>query len=780
MAPHWVVNGLLFLAGAVQAWDGLPVDALRVKFDRGDTQDFHLAEWSKKEGYRLAIADPKKEGEQKSLQISCPPEISGFNRSGKAVRRLEAKPFQGKRVRWSANLRIEAKPFNANSVALWLAAVRPEFRPGHWDEMGGRGLRSAVWQRAEVVIDVAQDAEFLEIGLILNGFGGVGNMKDGRLEILGRAGEGNELPRAITRRGLENVVALTRLMGYVRYFHPSDEAARTDWDRWLINAIAHVEPAKDSADLAMRLREAIAFCGAGVDMFEVGQLRPKAGLEPPPVKSRIVTWRHLNVGTNATLGHFRSERVVDRALEGFPQRVISPEKQSEPPAILEVDLGGGVQARIPLALYEDEQGTLPRCQGKPLPNAHPKDLPLTGDDRATRLAAVAVGWAKMQHFFPYFDVVKCDWDAALRTALGQAAVDRDAAEFHKTLEVLWANLQDSHTVVRGGSGTLLVNGSLPISWDLIEGELAVTWVRPDVKGIRVGDVVTELNGKTALEMLAERTRRIAGATATFRRLRGCQELRNGPAGQVVTLLVRDPKGKTAKVSLAREAADPSPLRGPSMREPRYPVVQEIKPGRWYIDLDRFTFSALEKAKADLSKAEGIVFDLRGYPSLESMGILPRLGTRDQFSDRLRDVITRFPDRKNLRLDIFGKDTWPTQPTQPIKCPLVFITDGRAVSAAESVLAIVKNTKLGPIVGEASAGSNGGVNLHVLPGGFRVSWTGQVFRKRDESVFHGLGILPDHPARPTLAALAMDRDLPWEQAVDILEKAIAKKVSPNNP
>ncbi|MCI0465048.1 MAG: hypothetical protein L0Z62_49640, partial [Gemmataceae bacterium] len=41
---------------------------------------------------------------------------------------------------------------------------------------------------------------------------------------------GDEAPRNLTERELDNLVAFARLLGYVRYFHPSDEAANANWD----------------------------------------------------------------------------------------------------------------------------------------------------------------------------------------------------------------------------------------------------------------------------------------------------------------------------------------------------------------------------------------------------------------------------------------------------------------------------------------------------------------------------------------------------------------------
>src|SRR3989442_3654947 len=60
--------------------------------------------------------------------------------------------------------------------------------------------------------------------------------------------------RELSPRGLENLVAFTRLLGYVRHFHPSDEAAATDWNAFTIAAVDTVESAQSGAALATTLR----------------------------------------------------------------------------------------------------------------------------------------------------------------------------------------------------------------------------------------------------------------------------------------------------------------------------------------------------------------------------------------------------------------------------------------------------------------------------------------------------------------------------------------------
>src|SRR5262249_23473297 len=121
---------------------------------------------------------------------------------------------------------------------------------------------------------------------------------------------------------------------------------------------------------------------------------------------------------------------------------------SQPDQIFSADVGAGVTVRVPLKLYADATGTLPhRAPSVPmlanlLSAAAPE--PATGNDRATRFAAVALAWNVFQNFYPYFDVVGTDWPRELEKALTAAATDADERAFRTTLLHLVAALHDGH------------------------------------------------------------------------------------------------------------------------------------------------------------------------------------------------------------------------------------------------------------------------------------------------------------------------------------------------
>ncbi len=759
-----------FLCHTTLALFSLAEDRIHFDFDQQE-QPFQLHTRSTSEGYRLSLHDLELDAGQYCLALKAPAgRPPGFNQIGKVIWKTDATPYRGKRIRWSAQVRLLSDPLPQRWAALWASSIRPGFLPGAWSDLGGHPARGNQWQRIEVVLDIEPDAAEVEIGFLLGGHQAEAHFDAGVLEVIGVAYEGNVPPRPIDDQGVRNLVALAKMMGAVRYFHPSNEAAQVDWDRWLHQAIEFVEPATDAEDLADRLQALFNPLVLDLHLWHEGTDVAKYVPSYPTDEERPrVSYRHIGVGTNASLGFFKSERLCSSpaSSQGIP---VTNEILPLPPNLCEVDLGCGVMLRFPTVLTLDAAGRLPQPTSDRTLQKLAASFPMTGFDRTTRLAAVMIGWAKMHWFFPYFDVVQCDWEGGLVTALHKASTDRDPVEFQVTLESLWSLLADSHTVVKGGSGTGLVNAAMPLSWDIVEDQLVVTWVREDWRArIKPGDVVTAIDDNDALELFQSLLARMCGASVQSRRHRVCQELRNGTEGVSRRLKLVRSENEVVEVEVPLEEADATPLRGPSMREPRLPIVAELEPGYVYVDLDRFQFAELNKLSRNLSQAKGLIVDLRGYPSAEATALFAMLGNEPHWTDQFLTPVTVGPNLSVDRqlLPAPGDGTWPRS-SHRITCPMVFLTDGRAVSAAESLLGIAKNAELGPIIGEATAGSNGGVNLHYLPGGYRVSWTNHVTRKRDGGVFHGIGVTPDEEIRHTIESLRQGRDLVVEKGLERLK------------
>ena len=741
-------------------------------FERGEpgrpADGWSLREISARQGYAARVTDRDAAKGRLCLEVGRK-EARGFGEYGRVTQSVPADGLRGKRVRFTASVRTSGLSGFGPGASLYARVHRPGFRPGHRAEMLDRPERGTDGGRTRSCVDVADDAERLEVGFVLTA-AGTAWFDAAALEVLGPAGVGNDPPRPLAGRGLGNVEAFARLLAYVRFFHPSDGSAAADWGRFAVEGVGYVEGAATPEELAGRLAELFAPLAPAVQVFPTGKppAAPKElAARPAGVESRVVAWRHVGANPDGTHGHYKHERVADRELPGAPPLAKSPEPLPKPADTYEADLGGGVSCRVPLALYADATGTLPRATAKPRPPAKPADFPPTGDDRATRLACVCLAWGVLQHFYPYHDEAAADWPAALREALSSAATDADAAAFHDTLRRLVARLRDSHGAVRPGSGARAQRRGVAARLGRGGGEagrhLGGPGRRRPAQGRRRGRGDRRGAGRRPAEGGRPAGQRgDAGAPP----LPGLPRPAERPGRAAGGARAPHPGGEAYRLTLTRRAADDAPLRGPSMREPRLDRTARPAPGVVYLDLDRHDDASLPKVLAEAQKADGVVFDVRGYPAV-GMYWLRLMADRPLVTDAYSDVITRSPDRRGVALDT---RPWPPQKPLPGGWKKVaFLTDGRAVSYAETFLAAVDNTGIGAIVGEPTAGSNGGVALYALPDGTRVSWTGQKAVRADGGRLHGVGVQPTVAVRRTLKGLAEGRDEALERAIELVKR-----------
>src|SRR5262245_13400946 len=185
------------------------------------------------------------------------------------LRSVDATPYRGRRIRLRGSVRIEPSG-QADRVQLWLRVDRDANKPGFFDNMNDRPIRRRDWSEAWIDGEVAPDARTIVYGLLLFG-GGPAWLDDVSLESTGEAPVvPKEAARPLVGRGLENLVAFTRLLGYVRHFHPSDEATAADWDAFAVAGVRTAESAFDARDLASRLEILFRPLGPTIRVFPTG------------------------------------------------------------------------------------------------------------------------------------------------------------------------------------------------------------------------------------------------------------------------------------------------------------------------------------------------------------------------------------------------------------------------------------------------------------------------------------------------------------------------------
>jgi C-terminal processing protease CtpA/Prc len=714
-------------------------------------------------GYRSVLDPENPRSGKASVRLEHIGGQPAPNQFGMLASEVDAAPYRGKRIRLTGAVRVRDLP--GAQVGLWLRVDRPERRMGFFDNMGDRPIRNAEWADYQIEGDVAPDAERIVFGLLLAGPGAAW-LDDVRLEVLGpardaagasatgaqrprtRAGAGDEAARPIDAAGLRNLKAFARLYGYLRYFHPSDQAAAADWDGIALAGVQQVERARGPAQLAAALNLVFKPVAPTFDAFVSGRAPAVSAVlaTRPSENAKALRWRHHGIGEDR-----------GRMYKSVREEVTAIGADS----ILTVDLGGGVSARVPLAVWRDDSGkTVPAV---PAPQTHlqkPAGFTPSGFDRTTRLADIVIAWNVFQHFYAYFDVIQADWPAELDKGLRAAATDKDDFAFHRTLRRLIAGLKDGHGNVAYASEA---RGYLPLAWEVVEGRLVVTAVGEGVSGIRRGDIVTHVDGVAVERLITERSAHFSGSPQWVRQ-GALFDLSGGKPGASAELRLAGATGRSGAVRLAYKEAVP----GKEVKEAKPAVIADIAPGIIYIDLDRVTDDQMRAREKDIVAARGLVFDVRGYPK-GMPWYLGRLTDRPIKSAAMEIPIVVRPDRQGVT---FSEGGWDIKPETPrFTTNTVFITNGSAISYAESVLGSVAGNRLADIVGEPSAGANGNVASIQLPGGYRIAWTGMRVRNRDGSPHHVVGVRPTVPASRTIAGVRAGRDEMLERALALVKSRL---------
>jgi hypothetical protein len=551
---------------------------------------------------------------------------------------------------------------------------------------------------------------------------------------------------------LENLVAFSRLFGYVRYFHPSDQVASdgVNWSRVAAGGVKVVADAATPVELAQRLEDYFRPLAPTLQVFtldaEPPPLLPDLALPPDITDLKVVMWEHLGVaGERSSI--YESSRKRETVLAGQ-----IPAGFHDPGQPYYAELNGSLAARIPLTLYANNSGTLPLSE-------EPADHGLRLSMLERYPAGVIIAWNVFQHFYPYFDVVDTDWNQVLVDSLAAALAAENDGAYEEVLWALLVELQDGHAFIESRQPVYF----LPLALDWIEEQLLVVSVTGEAAGqLQPGDAVLAIDGQPAEQLLQAAMNGVPAATEQWRLRVAMWRIISGSRSGRVVVEVETPDGERRELSLARASVFLD------RQQPDLEPIAEIEPGIFYVDFTRIEDRDFEAALPKLVAADSLIFDMRGYPTRVSPEPLRHLTAVPVDSQQFLAPLTTWPDRQRVQ---YEDASWTLPPKEPyLAARKIFLINGRAISYAEVWMGIVAYHGLAEaLVGEATAGTNGNVNVFAVPGDRFIRWTGMKVLGQDGGQFHGIGILPTHPVLRTRQAVIEGRDEALELALELLRR-----------
>jgi C-terminal processing protease CtpA/Prc len=431
-------------------------------------------------------------------------------------------------------------------------------------------------------------------------------------------------------------------------------------------------------------------------------------------------------------------------------------------AVVNKSVGNGLNITVPLVLMGDEKRTFPMADSLTLKNlnvkiAQSQPAKVTDEDPFVRLSGIIIAWNVFQHFYPYHQEVKSDWNAQLPIALSAAYDAKTAEQYFELLGRMTEKLKDGHVYVWGGNNS---NGyNVPVAAKFVEGKLVISAVDslPTAQGdlsLKAGDIITRIDGRPAMERF-EKVRSLTSGSDQWKDVRALAQLFNGAKGSELKVNYLSATGEEKMVSMKRDivrnGADTT-------------TIKKLKDGVYYLNIGTTEMAAIKARLPEFESAKAIICDLRGYPRNNNEFINFLLTSKDDNKWMFVPQLTR-PDYEGVKYEGLG---WSMKPAKPhLNAKIIFLTAGGAVSYAESYMGFIKQYKLATIVGQPTAGANGNVTSIALPAGYSIRFTGMNVKQQDGSQLQGIGIQPDVLVKETIKGVAEGRDEFMEKALELI-------------
>ena len=426
-------------------------------------------------------------------------------------------------------------------------------------------------------------------------------------------------------------------------------------------------------------------------------------------------------------------------------------KDTESRNLINLPVADGLYAHIPLLLYDGYD----KPAGKKEEN---QNREYSEEER--NIADIIVMWNVIRYFSPYLSESGMDWDLELKKAVRSVLEGEDGI---RVLKRMLGGLQDAHIYYPNESIDLRQN-VLPAVIAYIEDK-AVVLESMDPQ-LKPGDILVTADKKNVAKYAQEEMTLFSASDHT-----SSSWLYQSPMpcdfSEVRCVIKRSGKRLTLNV--------PSIPKGYYFQLYWQNYYSNGDASRWiddnicYINLSNTSFTAIGDLLEKRTDDDYVIIDMRkrtsGFIAREILQyIAPDLPYRN-----IPDYIPKssYPEVKN--------PSYRAEYVSPMcKTPdehIIFLSGPRNISNEEIFLDFVKHRGVGVIIGENSAGISGAINTVTLPGGLKVSFSGQRAYSNSgmEEDYYINGVAPHIVVNTSIDDLAAGRDAQLEAALEMINK-----------
>ncbi len=523
---------------------------------------------------------------------------------------------------------------------------------------------------------------------------------------------------------IENLELLGRVWGFLKYYHPEIAKGNYNWDYELFRFLPKYINVKGDKERDNLIISWITSLGVIKECIKCKPTDKNARLEPD------LSWVNIqNLELKTKLLKVYDNRSQDgNYYVGMASNVGNPEFKNE--------------------------------------NAYAK---ISYPDDGFRLLSLYRYWNMINYFFPYKHLMDEDWSKKLKEYIPLFINAKDELSYELTAIQLIGNIQDTHANLWGGADKIdewKGSNYSPLHVRFIENQLVVTdYYNEELKsevGLKIGDVITKINGKTIDEIVKEKSKYYpASNVPTKLRDMSANLLRSNV--KKLDIEFKSDNSKLQTKSLKLYPKDSLNIYS-WYRKNDDKSYKMLNDSIGYITLQTIKQDDINKIKYEFSKTKGIIIDIRNYPST----FVPfSLGSY------FVSIPTPFVKFTNGNINNPGEFKFtnnldiPRQ-GQAYKGKLIVLVNELTQSQAEYTAMAFRAGNNTTIIGSTTAGADGNVSTIVLPGGLStmISGIGVYYPNGKET--QRVGIVPDVEVKPTIKGVREGKDELLEKAIEIIK------------
>jgi len=393
-----------------------------------------------------------------------------------------------------------------------------------------------------------------------------------------------------------------------------------------------------------------------------------------------------------------------------------------------------------------------------------------------RLLSLFRYWNIIQYYYPYKYLIGENWQNVLPEFIPQFINAKNELEYKLISLKLIARIHDSHAILFDKAlekykGDYIV----PLYVSFIEGKPVVTdtLISSSEKNypLKIGDIILKINGKPVENIILEQLPYIPGSNLSSQLNKLSYELMRGNAKSINVTFKRGNDVLSKDMTCYPMSSQNFRFMAQKNKALYRLISKEKKIGYLYLG------SSIGGTVPDFSNTKGLIIDLRCYPNIKKIkGYLniPQLYKKPvkfanlTSTNYLRPGLFKCFEEcytnvfKDISSDHFVKTAF-------YKGKVILLINEITESHAEFMAMMYRCSPTATIIGSTTAGADGDVSIIPLPGNMQTTISGLGVYYPDGRETQRVGIVPDIVVKPTIKGIREGKDEVMERAIELITK-----------